>query len=372
MIDFKKLPRTEFATAVAQIAGERRIDAQTIIASVRLAIIAAYKKDARERGEALDPEIEYEVDLNSESGSARIFQIGADGKKKEVTPPDFGRIAAQTAKQVIVQKIREAEREAIFAEFADRIGTLVNGVILRIDNSGIVVGVGKAEAIMPREEQVPGEKYTPSTKMAFYLKEIREEEDRKMMVVSRSDPRLVEELFRREVPEVTSGNVEIARIARRAGKRTKIAVRSHQPGVDPVGSCVGQEGSRVHVVMDELGSEKIDIIPFSDDINQLVKAALSPAEHVVVGKIDEKAKVIEVKVPEEELARTIGVHGENVDLAGELVGYEIKVLAAAEEVGAKEAAAKKSDRKPAKRKIKKAEGAGKSKKVRKVSQPDND
>ena len=369
MIDFKKLPRTEFATAVAQIAGERRIDVQTIINSVKLAIIAAYKKDARERGEMLDPDLEYEVDLNLESGSAHIFQINAKGKKKEVTPPDFGRIAAQTAKQVIVQKIREAEREAIFAEFTSRIGTLVNGVILRIDNSGVIVGVGKAEAIMPREEQVPGEKYLPPAKMVFYLKEIREEDDRKMMIVSRSDPRLVEELFRREVPEVSSGSVEIARIARRAGKRTKIAVRSHQAGVDPVGSCVGQEGSRVHVVMDELGNEKIDIIPFSDDINQLVKAALSPAEHIAVNKIDEKEKVIEVQVSEDELARTIGVHGENVDLAGELVGYEIKIIAtkkAEEKSSAKKPPAKKAE------KAKKAKKAKKKTKTKKVIQPDHD
>jgi len=360
MIDFKKLPRTEFAAAVAQIAGERRIDAQTIIESVKLAIIAAYKKDARERGESIDPEVEYEVDLNSESGLARIFQLVGDGKRKEVTPPDFGRIAAQTAKQVIVQKIREAEREAIFAEFTNRIGTLVNGVILRIDNSGIVVGVGKAEAIMPRDEQVQGERYLPSAKMVFYLKEIREEDDRKMMIVSRSDPRLVEELFRREVPEVSSGNVEIARIARRAGKRTKIAVSSHQTGVDPVGSCVGQEGSRVHVVMDELGSEKIDIIPFNDDVRRLVEAALSPAEHVTVKTINEEGKFIEVQVPEEELARTIGVHGENVDLAGELVGYEIKVMATADKTEVKPATKKKASKKALKKPAKKGVAGAKS------------
>ncbi len=337
MIDFKKLPRTEFAAAVAQIAGERRIDPKTIIDSVKLAIIAAYKKDARERGEEIDPEANFAVELNPESGSAKIFLLTSKGKK-EVTPPNFGRIAAQTAKQVILQKIREAEKEKIFAEFATRVGTLVNGVVLRLDGPAVVVGIGKAEAIMPAEEKVREEKYAPPAKFTFYLKEIREDEGKKMMIVSRRDPRLVEELFRREVPEVASGSVEIARIARRAGKRTKIAVRSHQNGVDPVGSCVGQEGARVHVVMEELNGEKIDIIPYSNDVKQMISAALSPAEHVTIKKIDEKEKKAFVEVPLDELARTIGAHGENVSLAGELVGYEIQVTAPEE----KESAKKKS------------------------------
>ncbi len=363
MIDFKKLPRTEFAAAVAQIAGERRIDPQTIIESVKLAIVAAYKKDARERGEEIDPEAKYAVELNPESGLAKIFLVGEDGQRQEVTPPDFGRIAAQTAKQVIIQKIREAEKEAIFAEFANRIGTLVNGVVLRTDGPRVIVGVGKAEAVMPREERIPGEKYVPPAKMVFYLKEICEDDGHRTMIVSRAAPQLVEELFRREVPEVAAGSVEIARIARRPGKRTKIAVQSHQNGVDPVGSCVGQEGARVHVVMDELGGEKIDIIPFSQDIKQLVKAALAPAENITIKKIDDKKKVIEVEVPEEELARTIGVRGENVELAGELVGYEIEVgPAKAKKAKTKAKPAPKEETKKAAKKKEAAEKEAKGKK----------
>jgi len=329
-MSLRKLPKTEFAAAVAQIAGERKIDPAMVIESVRMALVAAYKKDAREKGEEIDEEANYEVKLDPDSGEAKIFLI--EGKKeKDVTPPGFGRIATQTAKQVIVQKIREAEKEAIFAQFESRVGTVIVGTILKVEGPNVIVGIGKAEAIMPQREQTRGEEYRPMDKMAFYLKEIAEEDGHKEIIVSRSDPNLVIELFRREVPEVSLGSVEIRKIARRAGQRTKIAVVSSQPGVDPVGSCVGQKGVRVQKVIEELGEEKIDIISDHDDPAVFITAALSPAAGVEIKKIDKEKKEVVVAVPEDQLALAIGTGGENVHSASELTGFEIKVEGKKEE-----------------------------------------
>ncbi len=325
MIDLKKIPKTEFAAAVAQIAGERNIDTEIVISSVQEAILAAFRRDMREHGEEIDEEGEYKVNLDAETGETKIIYVDEEGKEEDVTPPGFGRIAAQTAKQVILQKIREAEKEALISQYNDQMGEIVRGVILRHEGPTVIVGVGKAEAEMPKEEQVRGEDYYSSRHMSFYLKEIVEEEAHKKIIVSRSAPELVVELFRREVPEVNSEAVEIRRVARRAGQRTKVAVDSKQPGVDPVGSCVGQKGVRVQAVIKELNDEKIDVIPFSNKAEHFVAAALSPADKVIVEKIDDDEKKAVVKVAEEELAMAIGEGGENVSLAGELTGYQIKV-----------------------------------------------
>lgn len=321
----RKLPKTEFAAAVAQIAGERKIDPEMVIESVRSALVAAFKKDARDRGEEIDEEAQYTVNLDSDSGEARIYLV--EGKKeKDVTPPGFGRIATQTAKQVILQKIREAEKEAIFEQYQSRIGTLLTGSVLRVDPQKVVVGIGKAEAVMPKREQIRTEDYYPTQKMSFYLKEIAEEEGYKEIILSRRDPNLVVELFRREVPEVAMGGVEIKRIARQAGQRTKVAVASSQPGIDPVGSCVGQKGVRVQKVIESLGEEKVDIILYNDDPAQFIVASLSPAEGAKVVEIDVDKKKATVLVPEEQLALAIGSGGENVHSASQLTGYEIKVI----------------------------------------------
>ena len=353
----RKLPKTEFAAAVAQIAGERKIDPEAVIESVKLALIAAYKKDARERGEEVSDDENYQVRLDPETGETHIILV-EEGKEKDVTPPGFGRIAAQTAKQVIIQKIREAEREAIFRQFKNRIGTLVSGVILRIDRGRVIVGVGKTEAVMPKREQTRGEEYEPNQKMAFYVKEIAEEDGRKEIIVSRSDPGLVIELFRREVPEVSLGSVEIKAIARHPGQRTKVAVASSQPGVDPVGSCVGQKGVRVQKVTDELGNEKIDIIPYSDNLKQFVVAALSPAEGGKVIEVDEDSKEVTVAVPDDQLALAIGVRGENVHSASELTGWKIKVIPESELEAKK---TEKSQKKSSAKKESKTEKAKKKK-----------
>ena len=324
MIDLKRIPKTEFASAVAQIAGERGINLEKVIAAVEEAILAAYKRDCREHNLEIDETAEYSVKLNPESGETKIF-LAEDGKTKDVTPPGFGRIAAQTAKMLIVQKIREAEKEAIISQFRDRVGTLVTGVILRVEPTKIFVGIGKAEAVMPREERIFREHYYSSQRLPFYLKEIRKEEDRETIIVSRAAPQLVVELFKREVPEVSSGAVEIKLIARRPGERTKIAVNSSQPGVDPVGSCVGQKGVRVQAVIKEINNEKIDVIPFSQEIKQLLVSSLAPAESGEVAEIDQEKKTVTILVDERQLAMAIGEGGENVNLAGTLTGFTIKV-----------------------------------------------
>ncbi len=325
MIDLKKIPKTEFAAAVAQIAGERNIDTEVVISSVQEAILAAFRRDVREREEELKEEGEYKIELDSETGETKIIYEDEDGEVEDVTPPGFGRIAAQTAKQVILQKIREAEKDSLISQFKDQVGTLVRGVILRHEGPKIIVGIGKAEAEMPKSEQVKGEDYYSSRHLSFYVKEIAEDEQQKTIIVSRASPELVVGLFKREVPEVNSEAVEIKHVARRPGQRTKIAVDSNQPGVDPVGSCVGQKGVRVQAVIKELNDEKIDVIPYSKQTDNFIASALSPADDVEVVTVDDEEKKAVVKVAEEELAMAIGDGGENVSLAGELTGYQIKV-----------------------------------------------
>jgi transcription termination/antitermination protein NusA len=326
-MDIKKLPKTEFAAAVAQIAGERGIDPQNVVNAVELALIAAYKRDAKDRELEIDEEQEFEVTLDSYTGEFKVYQVDGEDKK-DVTPPGFGRIAAQTAKQVILQHIRESEKDTIIAEYQERLGTVLNGTILRLDAYKVTVGIGKAEAIMPRSEQVRQEEYHQSQKMAFLLKEIKTDEEtaRRDIIISRADPQLIIELFKREVPEVSAGTVEIKKIARLPGDRTKIAVASAQAGVDPVGSCVGQKGIRVQSVLKELPpEEKVDIIPFSADFETFVAQSLSPAEGA---KVVEKGKIETiVSVPEDQLALAIGEGGDNVRLASLLTETEIKVVA---------------------------------------------
>ncbi|MEK7188222.1 MAG: NusA N-terminal domain-containing protein, partial [Patescibacteria group bacterium] len=234
-------PRTEFAQALKALAIERGLDASVILETIKQAIVAAYKRDARERGEEENEEISFDVEMNPVSGEAKIlsFKAGKPEDKKDVTPPGFGRIAAQTAKQVIHQKIREAEKDAIIGEFSGRIGSLISGMILRFDGSDVKVDIGRTEAMMPAEERIPSERLSLNQRLTFLLKDIREGIRDKEIILSRADPEFVKKLFAREVPEISSGSVEIKTIARESGIRTKITVASSQPGVDPVGSCVG-------------------------------------------------------------------------------------------------------------------------------------
>ena len=322
-------PRTEFAQALRAIATERGLDASVILETIKQAIIAAYKRDARERGEETE-ENEYDVELNPINGEAKIFSWPQDTpeEKKDVTPPGFGRIAAQTAKQVIHQKIREAEKGAIMEEFSARIGNLISGTILRFDGADVRVDIGRTEALMLSEERIPSEHLNSNQRLTFLLKEIRETPRGRIIILSRSDPEFVRKLFAREVPEVASGAVEIKVIAREPGVRTKISVFSNQSGVDPVGSCVGQKGVRVQAVTNELGGERVDIIPWNDDVGEFLKAALAPAEGLSVSlEIDEDAgiKVAKVAAPEDQLSLAIGKDGQNVRLAAKLTGFRIEI-----------------------------------------------
>ncbi len=309
------IQRSEFALALNQVASERGVDTGVVVETVKNAILAAYRKD--HPGVELE---EYRAELNPTTGEAHIFL-----KDKEVTPPGFGRIAAQTAKQVILQKIREKEKEAILSDYKIKIGSIVNGMVLRFAGPNIIIDIGKAEAIMPVQEQIPNEKYHLNQRLSFYLLEIKEGLRGEEIIVSRAHNGLIEGVFKREVPEVGQGSVEIKAIVREPGNRAKVAVFSSQPGIDPVGSCVGQKGVRVQAIIQELGGlEKIDIIQWSEDTQTFIAQALSPAKNVKV-KIDEKEKIAHVLVPQEELSLAIGKDGQNVRLAYKLTHYRIEI-----------------------------------------------
>jgi N utilization substance protein A len=338
-------PRTEFAQALKAIATERGLNPDVILDTIKQAIIAAYRRDAREHGDETE-EQEFDVELNPGNGEARVFAwpLEKPEERKDVTPPGFGRIAAQTAKQVIHQKIREAEKGAIMDEFSGRVGTLISGMVLRFEGPNARVDIGRTEAIMPAEERTATERLNLNQRFSFLMKAIEEGPKGKEIILSRADPMFVEKLFAREVPEISSGNVIIKQIAREAGIRTKIAVASSQSGVDPVGSCVGQRGVRVQAVTNELGGERVDIIPWSEDPAELIASALSPAENISV-TLDEKGKTAKVKAPEDQLSLAIGKEGQNVRLAAKLTGWRIEVegipVEAKEEVVPKEEKKKK-------------------------------
>lgn len=324
-MDLKKLPKTEFAAAVAQIAGERNIDIQSILDSIEFGLISAYKRDQKEHGLIVSEEAQFEVELSPETGSFKVYEV-QDDKRTDVTPPGFGRIAAQTAKQVIDQKIHEIEKETIIAEYKKKTGSLISGIVIKSDPYKTTVSIGKTEGVCPKEEQIRNESLIPGAKKLFLLKEIvREEESgRSNIILSRRDPDFVKELFAREVPEVGNRSVVINKVARSAGERTKVAVSSSQAGVDPVGSCIGQKGTRIQSILNELPeSEKVDVVAFSKNINQFIIQALSPASDIKVASI--KDGIATVSVPESQLALAIGGGGENVKLAGQLVGLEIKI-----------------------------------------------
>lgn len=317
--------RTEFAAALNQAAAERGLDPEEILKIINDAIKAAYRKDFGGETEGLD------VELDSQTGEIRLYEEG-----KDVTPEGFGRIAAQTAKQVLLQRIREAEKGVILSEFEKKVGSIINGMVQRFEGPNIVVDLGKAEGIMPPHEQVMGEHYRLNQRLKFYISGIKESSHGHEIIVSRSHRGLVEGLFKLEVPEIGSGIVEIKAVAREAGTRTKVAVSSRQPGVDPVGSCVGQKGVRVQAVIAELGQEKIDLIAWNEDPVRFIASALSPAKVDGV-KVDAEKKTAFVEVPDDQLSLAIGKEGQNVRLAAKLTGWKIDIKGA-ESGGSDEAA----------------------------------
>ena len=254
----------------------------------------------------------------------------------EVPPVDLGRIAAQSAKQVILQRVREAERDRQFDEFKDRKGTIINGVVKREEYGNIIVDVGRGEAILRRNEKIGRESYRPNDRIRAYVKDVRRETRGPQIFLSRTDPQFMAELFKMEVPEIYDGIIEIKAVARDPGSRAKIAVLSHDNSIDPVGACVGMRGSRVQAVVGELQGEKIDIIPWNPDQATFLVNALQPAEVSKV-VVDEDAGKIEVVVPDEQLSLAIGRRGQNVRLASQLTGLDIDILTEAEESARRQA-----------------------------------
>ena len=340
-IDIKQL-----AVAIRTLAEEKNLDEEAIKDVVEQALQAAYRRDYGDRDQ------EVRVSMNLNNGDVDVYVTKQ--VKEEVSNPDyeislsdaqklskdakvddqlevhqkvtkFGRVAAQTAKQVILQKLREAEREIIFSEYEDKIGSILNANVSRIENGNLKVDLGKAQAFMPRSEQIQTEHYYPGQRLKVYLKEIDKGFRGPQLIVSRSNNEFVELLFRNEVPEMENDSVEIKSIAREAGVRTKLAVKSNVPGVDPVGTFVGGHGTRVNAVMSEVGEqEKIDIIVYSEKPSEYISNALSPTQIQKV-IIDEPNKKASVLVNEDQLSVAIGKGGQNVRLASKLTGYELDI-----------------------------------------------
>jgi len=343
-VSSSNIARTEFAAAINQIANERQIDPASIYSAIKQALVSAYRKQFGH----LEEESYYFVELDEDTGESRIFKCPIlekdeetgeitkwdDSNPEDVTPAGFGRIAAQTAKQVILQKIRESEKDKVIADFQERVGEIVNAQILRMDGRAVILDIGRGQGYMPPEEQMRGEFYRMNNRITVLIKEIRDSHKGKRIIVSRADKDLVAKLFEREVPEIAAGTVEIALIGREAGVRTKLAVRSTQDGVDPVGSCVGQRGVRVQEVIRELNNEKLDIIPFSDNPRLLMQGALAPAEGLKID-IKEEERLAVVTAPDDQLSLVIGRGGQNVRIAAKLTGYKITIKSASGEVQSK-------------------------------------
>ena len=311
--------------ALKELEKEKGIKMDTIIDALKGALSASYKK-------IYSADYNVRIDIDEKSGEIRVFKIleaeqessEKDGDEIEVTPEDFGRITAQTAKQVIRQRIKEAEREIMYDEFKDRVGDMVTGIIQQNDSRFTLVDLGKVEALLPQYEQVPGDSYRHGERIKCYIAEVRKTTKGPQVIVSRTHTGLVKRLFELEVPEIGEKIVEIKSIAREAGYRTKIAVASNDSNVDPVGACVGPKGSRVKMIVDELEGEKIDIVDYSEDPVVFIKNALSPAKVLKVLTDDEK-KFALIVVPNDQLSLAIGKEGQNVRLAAKLTGWKIDI-----------------------------------------------
>jgi len=346
-ISANRLELLQIADAVAR---EKQIDRQIVLSAMEDAI----QKAARSR---YGSETEVRAEINSRTGEIRLSRLLlvvdmvendaihielAEARKRnpaaqvgdyiaETLPPfDFGRIAAQSAKQVIVQKVRDAERERQYDEYKDRVGEILNGLVKRVEYGNVVVDLGRGEAILRRDELIPRETFRPGDRIRSYLYDVRREPRGPQIFLSRTHPQFMAKLFAQEVPEIYDGIIEIRAVARDPGSRAKIAVISRDSSIDPVGACVGMRGSRVQAVVGELQGEKIDIIPWSQDVATFIVNALQPAE---VSKVvlDEDSERIEVVVPDEQLSLAIGRRGQNVRLASQLTGWNIDILTEAEE-----------------------------------------
>lgn len=336
----------QLTLAVRTIADEKNLPEETVLSVIEQAIAAAWRRDNGERDQ------EVRAELNTANGTAKVFvgrevvevvgsdaheisleeakKVKADAELGDIIEEtheveSFGRVAAQTAKQVVLQRLREAEREVVLEEYEDKIGTVVTGTVQRVEPRVVRVEIGKASGIIPQSEQIQGEFYNVGSRIKVFIKDIERENRGPQLILSRGNEAFVEYLFRQEVPELETGAVEIKAIAREAGRRTKLAVSSAVPGVDPVGTFVGGHGTRVQAVMNEIGDqEKVDIVTFDDNTEQFIKNALSPAEVVKV-EVDEKEKRAKVFVSEDQQSIAIGRGGQNVRLASRLTGYELDI-----------------------------------------------
>lgn len=419
----------QFGSAIAQIAEEKGIDKQKVIEAIESALAAAYKKDYGRRGQHIRAEFKemtggadfflvkevvdettrvfeeeesgeteeknepaqkaapIEAGRESEDGEEKIprynperdltleearkvkpgAKVGDIIEEKLEEKSDYGRVAAQTAKQVIIQKIREAERDSMYEEYKQKEGEILSGVIQRIEGRNIFLDLGKSTGILFPSEQVEGERYRLGQRLKVYLMKVESDAKGPGIILSRSHPALVQKLFEIEVPEIFAGTVEVKAMAREAGSRTKIAVSSNEEGIDPIGSCVGQKGTRVQAVIDELGGEKIDIIEWNDDPAKFISNALSPAK-VLRAELDEEKRETRVFVPSDQLSLAIGKQGQNVRLAAKLTGWKIDVVGGEEkeaeptEIEAETTAEEKKDETVAEEKTEKKDEAKKEKK----------
>ncbi|KWU62096.1 transcription termination factor NusA [Priestia sp. YIM B13446] len=340
---------SELFDALVILEKEKGISKDIIIEAIEAALISAYKRNFNQAQNV-------RVDLNLERGSMRVFarkdvvdevydprlEISVEEAQTinpnfqlddvveiEVTPKDFGRIAAQTAKQVVTQRVREAERGVIYSEFSDREEDIMTGIVQRQDSRFIYVSLGKIEALLPQSEQMPNEQYKPHDRIKVYITKVEKTTKGPQIYVSRTHPGLLKRLFEKEVPEIYDGTVELKSVAREAGDRSKISVHSEYAEVDPVGSCVGPKGQRVQAVVNELKGEKIDIVRWSNDPVEFVANALSPSKVVDV-IVDENEKATTVIVPDYQLSLAIGKRGQNARLAAKLTGWKIDIKSQSE------------------------------------------
>ncbi len=380
----------EFGSAVMQIAEEKNLPREKVFEIVEAALAAAYKKDYGKKGQVIKARfdevtksadfflvkevvdetlrdftvVEENEDGAPEKESTRFAPVAALAETDEERLPrfnserdltldeaklikkdaavgesieialesheDFGRVAAQTAKQVIIQRIREAERETMFTEYKEKEGQAVNGIVQRIEGRNVFVDLGKSTGILFPSEQIPGENYRIGQHVKVFLTRVESDPKGPGLILSRTHPEMVRHLFTLEVPEIFTGTVQIKAIAREAGSRTKIAVTASEEGVDPIGSCVGQKGTRVQTVIDELGGEKVDIIEWNEDVQKFISAALSPAKVLAVELRPDDQQAI-VTVPNDQLSLAIGKRGQNVRLAAKLTGWRIDVKSPEEE-----------------------------------------
>src|SRR5918912_2584710 len=321
--------------ALRALEREREIPFETILNTIETALLTAYRHT-----EGANPHARVEIDRKTGAAAVYAQEVSPDGgvaREYDDTPHDFGRIAAMTAKQVILQRLREATDEVHFGEYAGRDGDLVTGIVqadaARAEKGIIIVDLGKIEAVLPQSEQVPGETYEHGARIRCIVVHVAKGFRGPQITLSRSHPALVKKLFALEVPEIADGTVEIAAIAREAGHRTKIAVRSTVAGVNAKGACIGPMGQRVRNVMSELHGEKIDIVDYSEDPATFVGNALSPSKVVSVQVIDARAKVARVVVPDFQLSLAIGKEGQNARLAARLTGWKIDIRSDADPMG---------------------------------------